>query len=121
MKDKPIVIVITLLGGATAAVSCLINGASLTTTLLFVLISLVVFLIIGIVANKIYARIKEELESKLARERMKRESEEFERERRENEMALARANGEISPEQDFHDEPVPEEPQEPLDDESESL
>ena len=70
MKDKPIVIVITLLGGAIAAVSCLINGASLTITLVLVLVSLIAFLIIGIVANKIYARIKVELESKMDRERI---------------------------------------------------
>ncbi|MCR5431456.1 MAG: hypothetical protein K6E95_02750 [Lachnospiraceae bacterium] len=93
MKDKPLVIVITLLGGAIAAVSCLINGASLMITLLLVLISLVAFLIIGIVVNKIYARIKDELESKMARERIQRESEEFEREKKENERAIARASG----------------------------
>ncbi len=109
MKDKPVVIIITLLGGAIAAISCLINEAPLVMTLLLVLISLVAFLIIGIVVNKIYARIKEELDSKMAREKMKTESEEFERERRENEMAIARANGELPPE----GEPVPEPEQQP--------
>ena len=97
MKDKPIVIVITLLGGAIAAVSCIINGAGLTMTLVLVLVSLIAFLISGIVAHKIYARIKDELESKMARERLIREHEEFEREKRENEMAIARANGEEPP------------------------
>ncbi|MCR5521519.1 MAG: hypothetical protein K6F44_06375 [Lachnospiraceae bacterium] len=111
MKDKPVVIVITLLGGAVAAVSCLINGAGLTMTLLLVLISLVAFLIIGIVANKIYARIKDELESKMARERVLRESAEFEREKRENELAIARANGEL-PESKTEQSPA-REPQEP--------
>ncbi|MCR4721104.1 MAG: hypothetical protein K5655_05185 [Lachnospiraceae bacterium] len=111
MKDKPLVIVITLLGGAIAAISCLINGADLFMTLLLVLISLVAFLIIGIVANKIYVRIKDELDSKSARERMMRESEEFEREKRENELAIARANGELPPNE--AEKPVAEEMQEP--------
>lgn len=118
MKDKPIVIVITLLGGAIAAVSCLINGASLTITLVLVLVSLIAFLIIGIVANKIYARIKDELESKMARERIIKEHEEFEREKRENEMAIARANGEEPPAQEDYPpsqpEPAAEQGPEPL-------
>ena len=119
MKDKPLVIVITLLGGAIAAISCLINGASLTMTLLLVLISLIAFLIIGIVVNKIYARIKDELESKMARERIKRESEEFEREKRENELAIARANGEVPPSEEEKPAEV-EETQEPQIDDSQN-
>ena len=113
MKDKPLVKVIMLLGGAIAAVSCLINRATLTWTLIIVLISLIAFLIIGIVANKIYARIKDELESKMARERIQRESEEFEREKRENELAIARANGEMPPSDIFEQTPIEEPAQEP--------
>ncbi|MCR4721200.1 MAG: hypothetical protein K5655_05675 [Lachnospiraceae bacterium] len=111
MRDKPVVVVITLLGGAIAAVMCLVNGMQLMTTLLIVLISLIAFLIIGIVANKIYAKIKDELDSKLARERFQKESEKFEREKRENELAIARENGERPPE--ASDETEPDYMQEP--------
>lgn len=94
MKDKPITIVVTLLGGAIAALSCLINGADLFWTLTLVLISLVAFLIIGMVVNRIYTRIKDDIDRREAEERARREYEAAEEERRMNEEALARKDKE---------------------------
>jgi len=113
VKDKPIAIVITLLGGAISIVSCLINNTPPLITLIIVLVSLLAFMIIGIVAHKIYAKIKDEMEIKAAQEKNRLESEAFERERRENERALAAMSASQTEPEEEPREPVFEEPKEP--------
>ena len=64
MKDKPIVIIITLIAGLVACVCCIINNAGLLATLLAVLVSLIVFLMIGQVVNSIIDKQKREAEKR---------------------------------------------------------
>ncbi|MCR5331009.1 MAG: hypothetical protein K6E62_07465 [Lachnospiraceae bacterium] len=64
MKEKPLAIVITLTGGLVACICCIIRHAGLLKTLTVVLISLIVFMIIGIIVNKIYMTIKSEVEER---------------------------------------------------------
>ena len=66
MKDKPIVIIITLLAGLVACICCIIKSAGLLATLLSVLISMIIFLIIGQIVNSIIAK-----QDRIAKERAK--------------------------------------------------
>ena len=75
MKDKPIVIIITLTAGLIACVCCILNHAGLLATLLTVLISLIVFLIIGQIVNSIFAKQNKEAEKRLKDEKQKLEEE----------------------------------------------
>ena len=76
MKDRPIVIFITLTAGLVACICCIINKAGLVTTLIAVLVSLIVFLIIGMAVNSVIAR-----QSKIAEERAKEERQREEEQR----------------------------------------
>ena len=87
MKEKPLAIVITLIGGATACICCIIRKVNLLYTLLIVLICLVVFMILGLVVNRFYSSIKAEVDEKEREERTRREREER---RLERERQLAR-------------------------------
>ena len=62
MKEKPLATSIMLLGGATACICCIIRRAGLLRTLTFTLISLIVFMIIGLIAQKLYFDLKKEVE-----------------------------------------------------------
>lgn len=63
MKDRPIVIIVMLLGGAVSCICCIVNGAGLLWTLFITLTTLFVFLLIGLAVNKVYAGIKADLEA----------------------------------------------------------
>lgn len=95
MKDKPIAIIITLLGGASAYICCMIKQAGLLSTLLVVFIALLIFMIIGLVINKIYLSLKAEVNEQ---ERLKEEEK----------QALAAAAKEM-PEGEVPYEEIPEE------------
>ena len=75
MKDKPIVIIITLTAGLIACICCIINRAGLLGTLISVLISMVVFLIVGLIVNSIIAR-QDRIAEKRARDEKQRQEEE---------------------------------------------
>ena len=75
MKDKPIVIIITLTAGLIACVCCILNHVGLLATLLPVLISLIVFLFIGQIVNSIFAKQNKEAEKRLKDEKQKLEEE----------------------------------------------
>ncbi len=110
MKDKPLVIIITLLGGAVCSICCILKRAGLLWTLLATLITLVVFMIIGLIINKFYTEVKNEvIEADKERERLAVE----ERLKREEEQRLreeweAEHPGEPYPE-DSASEETPEE------------
>ncbi len=110
MKDKPLVIIITLLGGAVCSICCILKRAGLLWTLLATLITLVVFMIIGLIINKFYTEVKNEvIEADKERERLAEE----ERLKREEEQRLreeweAEHPGEPYPE-DSASEETPEE------------
>ena len=63
MKDKPLVIIITLLGGAVCSICCILKRAGLLWTLLATLITLVVFLIIGIIVNRFITEVRNEVKA----------------------------------------------------------
>lgn len=90
MKDKPIVIYITLLAGLVSCIVCILNNAGLLNTLLYTLITLVVFVFIGLIANKIISEINHEVEEKDLAEKRRLEDEQREKERLEEEEAEAR-------------------------------
>ena len=73
MKDKPIVIIITLTAGFIACVCCILNKAGLLATLISVLVSMIVFLIIGQIVNSIIAK-----QDRIAEERAKDEQQRLE-------------------------------------------
>ncbi len=75
MKDKPLVIVITLLGGAVCSVCCLLNGAGLLWTLLMTLLSLILFMFIGMIVNKFVGEVVSEVRE-ADREKARKEEEE---------------------------------------------
>ena len=85
MKDKPLVIIITLLGGAVCSVCCILKRAGLLWTLLATFITLVVFMIIGMIVNRFYTEVRNEV---IAAEKEKARLEEEERLRREEEERL---------------------------------
>ena len=85
MKDKPLVIIITLLGGAVCSICCILKRAGLLWTLLATFITLVVFMIIGMIVNRFYTEVKNEV---IAAEKEKARLEEEERLRREEEARL---------------------------------
>ena len=96
MKEKPLATSIMLLGGATACICCIIRRAGLLRTLTFTLISLIVFMIIGLIAQKLYFDPKKEVEEQ-EKERNEEEErlmrlaeEEAEEKRREEEERLLR-------------------------------
>lgn len=99
MKDKPIAVIVTLLGGAVSCICCIVNGAGLLWTLLMTLLALFVFLLIGLGVNKVYAGIKADLDA------IRAEEERIEEERR---LAEALAQNERNEWYRFHpDEPFP--------------
>ena len=57
LKTKPVPAVVTLIGGAAAAVVCFVQHFEVRTGLIFILISLCVFLILGDVIKIILDRI----------------------------------------------------------------
>ena len=74
MKDKPLVIIITLLGGAVCSICCILKRAGLLWTLLATFITLVVFMIIGMIINRFYTEVKNEvIEADKERERLAEE------------------------------------------------
>lgn len=82
MKDKPLVIIITLLGGAVCSICCILKRAGLLWTLLATFITLLVFLIIGLIVNRFYTEVRNEViaadkerERIAEEERLKREEE----------------------------------------------
>ena len=80
MKEKPLAIVITLVGGLVACICCIIRKAGLLKTLIAVLVSLIVFMIIGLIIHKIYTSIKQEVDEaeqkRIEEEEAAREAEE---------------------------------------------
>ncbi len=62
MKDKPLAIIITLLGGAVCSICCILKGVGLLWTLLTTLITLLVFLLIGLIVNRNLSAVKKEYE-----------------------------------------------------------
>ena len=68
MKDKPIVVIITLTAGLVACICCILKEAGLLATLIAVFASLLIFLVIGMIVNSIIAKqrhIAEEREKDL--------------------------------------------------------
>ncbi len=63
MKDKPLVIIITLLGGAVCSICCILKRAGLLWTLLATLITLLVFMIIGLIVNKFITEVRNEVKA----------------------------------------------------------
>lgn len=101
MKEKMIAGIIMLAGGAVASICCVINRFSLTETLKIVLLVMLIFLIVGLIADKIISninqevRLKEEAEMKEITEREARE----EAERVEEQLrAAAKTDEDISEE-----------------------
>lgn len=86
MKEKPIAIFITLLGGAVSSICCILKGAGLLWTLFITFISLLVFMIVGLIVNKMITEVKNEVE-----EKEKIEARRAEEERREKELAALEA------------------------------
>lgn len=92
MKDRPIVVFITLVAGLIASICCIVRGVGLFSTLLTVFITLVVFLFVGMIANKFLSSVHQEMieHEKEEAERIKREKEEAEqREFEEHQRRLA--------------------------------
>ncbi len=85
VKDKPIVICVTLIAGATACICCIINKAGLFYTLLFTFIALFVFMIIGLIANKLVSGVNNEVKEAEEAEKKRLEEERLEKERLEEE------------------------------------
>lgn len=85
MKDKPIVIYVTLIAGLIASVICIIRQMTLLDTLHITFITLLVFMIIGLVANKLVFKVNKEVEDRERAERERQEAEEREKERIERE------------------------------------
>lgn len=99
MKDKPIVVIVMLLGGAVSCICSIMNGAGLLWTLLTTLITLFAFMLIGLCVNKVYAGIKADLDA------IKAEEERIEEERK---AEAARIQNERNEWYRFHpDEPYP--------------
>ena len=101
MKEKPIAIVIMLLGGAVASICCILMRIKLLYTLLIVLGTLLVFMVIGLIVNRIYSGIKAEIAEKekeeawrLEQERLAALEAEEEEERRREEEENGEASGE---------------------------
>lgn len=86
MREKPLATGITLVGGAIAALCCLINRADLLTTLIIVLIALVVFMVIGLIADKVYSTIRDQV-----KQAQQEELDRLDRERREAQLAAEEA------------------------------
>ena len=80
MKDKPLVIVITLIGGLAASLCCIVNKAGLMTTLISVLVALIVFMIVGSIVNNIVAKQNKIVEEREKEEQMKQQALEREEE-----------------------------------------
>lgn len=74
MKEKKLPTVIMLIGGLVASTCCLINRVSLTGTLITVFISLMVFLVIGLIAGKFITEVNDEVK-KAEEEEAKRKKE----------------------------------------------
>lgn len=102
MKDKPLVIFITLLGGAVSSICCILKGVGLLWTLFITLVTLIVFMIIGLIVNKLMTEVRNEVAEK---ERL--EAKRAEDERRELELQAMEAierGGKSSDEQPQEDE-----------------
>ena len=73
MKDRPIVIFITLIAGLVACICCIINGVGLMATLIAVFSSLIVFMILGMIVNAIIAKQRTIAEERAKEEKFKEE------------------------------------------------
>lgn len=100
MKEKPIAIIITLLGGAVACVCCICKGTGLLWTLLFTLIALFVFIFVGLYVNSVYASIKADLDE--------REKERLHEEEEARILAEAEADRRYEWSREHPDEPFPD-------------
>ncbi len=88
MKDKPLVIVITLIGGLAASLCCIVNRAGLLTTLISVLVALVIFMIVGLIVNNIIVKQNKIVEEREIEEQIKQQALEREEEARKYREAL---------------------------------
>lgn len=94
MKDRPFVGFVTLVAGLIACICCIVRGVGLFATLVTVLITLFVFMIVGMIANKLLKSVHDEViqYEKDEQERLIREKEEAEeREFQEHQRKLAEA------------------------------
>lgn len=85
MKDKPIAIYITLLGGLIACICSILNNVGLFYTLLFTFIALFAFMIIGLIVNRWVSSVNKEVEEAEKAEQKRLEEERLEQERLEEE------------------------------------
>ena len=86
MEGKNIPPIITLSAAMIACVICILRGASLYTTLKIVLLVMVIFYIIGRIAQKILVKIDKDAEEALL-ERQREEQEQAAKELEETELA----------------------------------
>ena len=100
MKDKPIAIIVTLLGGAVACICCICKGAGLLWTLFMTLIALCAFMVIGSFVNNIYANIKAEVNEQ--------EKEKARQEEEQRILAQAEADRRAEWQKEHPDEPFPD-------------
>ena len=87
MKEKIITLITMLVGGFIACICCIIGKFSLLHTLEIVLLSLVVFMIIGIILDKIVTNINNEVKKA---EEEKIEAEKIEAKKKADELAAAK-------------------------------
>lgn len=85
VKDKPIVICVTLVAGFIACITCILNNAGLLYTLLFTFIALFIFMIIGSIANRFISGVNREVEEAEKAEQQRLEDEQREKEKEEEE------------------------------------
>ena len=86
VKDKPIVICVTLIAGFIACITCILNNAGLLYTLLFTFIALFIFMIIGSIANRFISGVNREVEEAEKAEQQRLEDEQREKEKEEEEI-----------------------------------
>lgn len=80
MKYKNLPAIIMLIAGAITSIVCIINKFSLLNTLKVVLVVLLIFYVIGLIANKIMTKINKEAQASFVNKRREEMKEELEEE-----------------------------------------
>ena len=101
-KNHNISALVTLAAGAVAALCCLINSVPILNTLKYVLIVLIIFLIIGRIAEHIIFKINEAAE--IAAAQAEEEARKAAAREQEEAMAAAMADGEEVTEDEENEE-----------------
>lgn len=96
MKDKPIVVIITLTAGLVACICCILKEAGLLATLIAVFASLLIFLVIGMIVNSIIAKQRHIAEEREKDEKQRLEELEKEEQRKREEEELQQQEQAVS-------------------------